>query len=370
MKELCIDARMMLSSGIGTYLRNLVVRLAQGPFRLHLIVTKEIVKSVPWLAQFDLIISSLPIYSIEEQIQLPFLIPKCDLFWSPHYNVPFLPIRAKHRLVTIHDVNHLALAGDFSLLQRIYAKRMMKTALKRSRKVITVSNFSKKEICKYLKAKPEKIEVIHPGVDHNFFFPHEDGQSTQVKRKFKLPDSYFLFIGNVKPHKNVSGLIKGFWHVIDALDDTHLVIIGKKEGFLRGDQHSEELAKHLKLQERVHFLGHVEEEYLPSLYRMSLATVFPSFYEGFGLPAIEAMCSGSPLAVSNVASLPEVCGDAAVYFDPHRPEEIGEVLKQLKVRQELSRELKEKGLKRSREFCWDKSAAAHLQIFEEICKKG
>jgi glycosyltransferase involved in cell wall biosynthesis len=309
----------------------------------------------------------MPIYSIEEQLRLPLLIPKCDLFWSPHYNIPMLPTAAKRRLVTVHDVNHLALPSNLSLMQSLYAKRVMKSAVRRSEKIVTVSNFSKKEICKHLKTKPGKIEVIHPGVDHKFFFPHEDGLSIQAKNKYHLPNSFFLFVGNVKPHKNILGLIKGFLNVIDVLEDVHLVVVGKKEGFLHGDKHAEAFARHPKLQERVKFLGYVEEEFLPSLYRLAIATVLPSFYEGFGMPAIEAMSCGSPLAVSNVASLPEVCGDAAVYFDPNRPEEIGEVLKQMAQRKELLTELKAKGVQRSREFCWEKSAASHLKVFEEAC---
>ncbi len=369
MKQLCVDARMLLSSGIGTYLRNLLPRIEHSDFKMRLIVNVDAVASLPWLTRFDLIIANIPIYSIDEQLKLPLLIPRCEVFWSPHYNIPLLPIKAKERLVTVHDVNHIAFAKHLSLKERLYAKTVMKNAVRRSKKVITVSEFSKKEICTHLKTHAGKIEVILPGVDHKMFIPREDGLSLQTKKHLQLPEKFFLFVGNVKPHKNLLGLLKGFLSVIDSLEDVHLLIVGKRKDFLHADSASEVFAEHPKLRDKVRFLDYVEDEYLPSLYRLAIAAILPSFYEGFGLPAVEAMSSGCAVAVSNVASLPEVCSDAAVYFDPHRPEEIGQVMKQLAQRKELLAELKEKGLRRSKEFCWDKCAMAHSRVLEGLCRE-
>jgi glycosyltransferase involved in cell wall biosynthesis len=366
MKELCVDARMLLASGIGTYLRNLLPLIEQGPFKMRLVIDEAAAKQLPWLTRFDLIITSLPIYSIEEQIKLPLLIPKCDIFWSPHYNIPILPAACRRRLVTVHDANHLALSKNLTFSQRLYAKIVMKSAVLRSNKIITVSQFSKKELCKRLKVRPEKIEVILPGVDRKIYQPLEDGFSGQVRKQYRLPEKYFLFVGNVKPHKNLLGLLKGFLQITDTVDDVHIVVVGKRKEFLHNDHESETFANHPKLLGKVHFLGFVDDERLPSLYRMAMAVIIPSFYEGFGLPAIEAMSSACAVAASKAASLPEVCSDAAVYFDPHRPEEIGQVLKQLAVRNELVKELKEKGLKRSKEFCWEKCALGHIEVLESL----
>ncbi len=367
MKELCIDARMLLASGIGTYLRNLLPLLKKGNFHIQLIVNRETIQKVPWVSHFELIKLHAPIYSLQEQIQLPLKIPRCDLFWSPHYNIPLLPIAAKNRLVTIHDAYHLAFRKQLTWPQKIYAATVMKWAVSCSRKVITVSEFSKQEICHRTKLALDKITVIHPGVDHKQFPMVEDGLSSIARVRYRLPPQYLLFVGNVKPHKNLQGLLQAFLHAGDALANYHLVVVGKRRDFYHADLLSEELAQDERLKERVHFLDFVEQEYLPSLYRLASATIIPSLYEGFGSPAVEAMSSGSPLAVSNVASLPEVCGDAAVYFDPHQIEDIARVLVSLLRQPQLLHDMKEKGYAHSRKFCWEKCAEQHLRVMEEMC---
>ncbi|MBS3905127.1 MAG: glycosyltransferase family 4 protein [Simkania sp.] len=369
MRELCIDARMVLSSGIGTYLCNLLPLIEHGPFRIRLIIHEAALKKLPWLSRFSLIVLNAPIYSVEEQIKLPILIPKCDVFWSPHYNVPLFPTAAKNRLVTLHDVNHLAMTRHLSWTQRLYARIVMKMAAERSKRIITVSQFSKKEICAHLNTEPEKITVIFPGVDRKAFLSHEDGLSSKTRQHYHLPEKFILFVGNVKPHKNLLGLLKGFLGVLSSLEGIHLVVVGKRTQLIHADKQAEAFVEHSKLVDRVHFLDFVEEEFLPSLYRLAIATVIPSFYEGFGSPAVEAMSSGCALAVSKMASLPEVCAEAAVYFDPHRPEEMGQVLKRLVQQPELLHELREKGLKRSRDFCWEKCADAHCRVLEELCRR-
>ncbi|HUD02034.1 MAG TPA: glycosyltransferase, partial [Rhabdochlamydiaceae bacterium] len=156
---------MAFNSGIGTYVRNIVSLLKDGPFKMKLIANAEIIKKWPALASFDLISTSAPLYSIQEQIQFPFLIPSCDLFWTPHYNIPLFPIRAKKRVTTIHDVYHLAYGKTLSLPKRLYAKAVIKVAATISDHIITDSTFSKEEIIKYTTTPREKITVISLGVD-------------------------------------------------------------------------------------------------------------------------------------------------------------------------------------------------------------
>ncbi len=368
MHDLCIDARMLLSSGIGTYLRSLLPFIAKSSFRLRLIVNKTLVEQLPWLSRFSLEILEAPIYSFTEQLQLPALVGHCDLFWSPHYNIPLLRLRARKRLVTIHDVNHLVFRKNLSLAQRFYAHVVMRQAVKRSAHVITNSEFSKKELCKYIHAPADKITAMHLGVDVKRFFIEDDGRGAEIKKRYRLPDKYFLFVGNLKPHKNLAGLIRAYRIAGDQLKDFPLMVVGKKEGFLQADSESQQLIEQFALHGEIRFLDFVPEEDLPSLYRLATATIFPSLYEGFGLPAIEAMSAGSPLAVSNVASLPEVCGDAALYFDPHQPEDIARMLIQLATHPQLLLTLKEKGIAHSQKFCWEKCASEHLQVMERLCR--
>lgn len=369
MHELCIDARMLLASGIGTYLRSLLPLVAQGPFRLRLIVNKQLIDQLPWLSRFSLDLLEAPIYSVAEQWQLPRIIGRCDLFWSPHYNIPLLKLQARKRLVTIHDVNHVVFSKDLKMAQKMYAHVVMRQAVSRSSRVITISEFSKQELCAHVKAPADKVKVIHLGVDKKRFLSQEDGSGAVIRKKYHLPEKYFLFVGNLKPHKNLTGLIHAYKHAGDLLADMPLVVVGRREGFLQTDRDSQQLIEKFALQQKIYFLNFVQEEDLPGVYRMSTATIFPSFYEGFGLPAIEAMSAGSPLAVSRIASLPEVCGEAAVYFDPHHPEDIARVLIQLVSHPSLLETLRTAGLQRSEQFCWERCATEHIRVMEEVCQR-
>lgn len=368
MHDVCIDARMLLSSGIGTYIRSLIPLLAHGPFHLRLIVNKDLVIKLPWLSRFSLDFLEAPIYSAVEQLELPKIIGHCDLFWSPHYNIPLLNIRARKRLVTIHDVNHLVFSKDLSIAQKIYARLVMRQAVRRSAHIITISEFSKSELCKHVHAPLEKISVISLGIDKKRFSDQKDGRCEEIKKKYRLPEKYFLFVGNLKPHKNLMGLLRAYQYAGEQLMDIPLVVVGRKEGFLKADQESLQLIQQFVRQQKIYFLDFVIEEDLPGLYRSALATIIPSLYEGFGLPAVEAMSAGSPIAVSNIASLPEVCGQAALYFDPHNSEDIARVLVQLATHPDLLEKLKQEGKKRIEQFCWEKCAENHLLVMEKLCR--
>jgi glycosyltransferase involved in cell wall biosynthesis len=369
MKDLCIDARMLFASGIGTYLQNLLPRLQQrGNFRLHLLVDSASVDALPCFTQCNVISLQAATYSLAEQFDLPRHIPRCDLFWSPHYNVPIFSIAAKKRIVTIHDTTHLSLPALFSWRQRLYAKQMMQRAAQSSAQLITVSNFSQQEIISHLKVDHRKIRVIYPGVDSDFFNTIAE-KSPTTRSPLSRNERFFLCVGNVKPHKNILRLLQGFSHAVAELDNTHLIIAGKTFQPFYDQLQSWVHQKSPQLQKKIHFLGFVNHRQLLSLYREAVATILPSLCEGFGLPAIEAMRCGCAVAVSNSASLPEVCEDAALYFDPTDPEEIGSTLQQLVKNEELRLKLSKQGLLRSHSFSWEKSAETHLQLFEELCHK-
>lgn len=316
MIDLCIDARMAYCSGIGTYIRELVPFLKE-EFRVILLVDEL---DREWCTDCEQILFNVPIYSVEEQVKFPFAIPKCSLFWSPHYNIPLLPIRAETRIVTIHDVCHLVFG---SFVEKMYARFVLNKALKSDR-VITVSQFSKQEIRNQFGF--DETVVIPIGVDKKRFSPKDVCQ--EVRKKYQLPQKYVLFVGSRKRHKNLEQLQK------IGLKD--LVIVGPG-------------------------IKHVEADDLPILYSMAEVFVFPSLYEGFGLPPLEAMSCGCPTACSRAASIPEVCGDASIYFDPMNLEEMAQAIQRAR-----KGELIEKGFERAKRFDWRKTAEKHMRLFEEV----
>lgn len=332
------------SAGIGTCVRQIVPRLSSS-FRTILLVSEL---DQPWCEGIEQILFKAQIYSIREQLQFPFIIPRCDLFWSPHYNVPLLPIRAKKRVATIHDACHLALGKWLSWPEKLYAKFVMKRALHGSDRVVTDSEFSKRELIRFLGAPKYPLQVIAPAVDRDHF------RSTSViESSCPLPKRFILFVGSQKPHKNLHGLLKAFKLLSDP--DLHLVIVGKKQG-LRNSVESVQM-------EKVHWLGEVPDSDLPALYSLAELFVFPSFYEGFGLPPLEAMSCGCPTIVSNAASLPEVCGDASLYVDPKKPEELVEAIKRVSSDREA---MVQKGYARAAMFCWEKTVRLYGEFFESI----
>jgi glycosyltransferase involved in cell wall biosynthesis len=356
MKELCIDVRMALSAGIGTYIRN-IIPLLTNSFKLRLIAEETSIQKWPFLSQCDLITTRIPIYSIEEQIKFPFLVPACDIFWTPHYNVPFANLRSKKRVVTIHDVYHLAFSQTLGFLQKAYAKIMLNRASKISDHIFTISQFSKDEIMKYTGTSQEKISSIHLGVDQSHF--SKENVSWQ---KYALPAHYFLFVSTLTAHKNVERLILAWDLIREKLPEWKLVFVGKRgktgswEHLIKGNP---------SLERSLLFLGQVDDQDLPGLYRNAHAVVHPSLYEGFGLTPLEAMSSGCPAIVSNVASLPEVCGDSALYVDPY---DVHDIARGMEMSQDpiVHAELKAKGLQRSRSFNWNTTAENHIAVMESL----
>jgi glycosyltransferase involved in cell wall biosynthesis len=354
MTDICIDARMAYASGIGTCIRQIVPLLNQPPFRVILLLND---KKPSWCDSFEQIILSSPIYSIQEQLELPLKIPKCDLFWSPHYNIPLLPIRAKKRAVTIHDACHLALSKHLSFAEKLYAKTMLKAAYRQSDLVFTDSTFSKNELEHYLGQSSTQINIVPMAVDHDYFKKAIDPYRIKdVQEKYGLPKNFILFVGNLKPHKNLQGLIKAF--SLASLSNWSLVLVGKNKGLRNSISKIEE--------NNIVVLENVSNEELPVLYSLASLFILPSFYEGFGLPPLEAMSCECPTLVSNAASLPEVCGDASLYFPPEDPQEMATMITRVLFDEELKKNLVMKGLERAKTFSWENTAMKYRQLFAKV----
>jgi len=343
---------MVHHSGIGTYLRNLLpYLLVDDRFRFTLLGDPEVLAALD-LPPAEVRPMSSDIYTIREQLELARKVPRCDLVWSPHYNVPALPTRARRRIVTVHDVNHLAFLGTLSKPKQLYAKAMINTAVRGADRVITDSEFSKSEILKYIDADPGKIHVIYVGADTSF---------TEGITRSEAPRPYVLHVGVVKPHKNIGSALLGFEKIMDEVDADFLVV-GPKEGMLSVDDSLAAVAE--RLGDRVRFTGKVPFDELRQAYADAALLVMPSTYEGFGLPVLEAMQFDIPVICSNAASLPEVGGDAVDYFEPFDTDRIAQLMKD-----HLTGAIRHSGEKYRDQlsvFDWDRSVVAHTDLFLDV----
>jgi len=356
---LTIDARWIRASGIGTYLRNTLpeVIAALPDEQFCLLGDKAVMAKLEGLggSNVRLIEARSAMYSLSEQLEMATKIPKkTSLFWATHYNIP-LVYRGK-MLVTIYDLFHLALpdlvGGPH---KRLYAKCMFNAVRRRANAIITISHFTKKELIRFTGRGKQEIFPIHLGVEDSWF---------NIKKSVNPHGkAYLLYVGNVKPHKNLSSLIKAFKSIVDKIPHD-LVIVGKKEGFITGDRAAASVAA--SLSDRVYFTDYIEDEMLKQYFAHADAFVLASFYEGFGLPPLEAMAAGCPVIVANTASLPEVCEDAAIYCDPYSYEDIADKMVMV-VNDSLLREaLKRKGVEHARKFTWEKCVNETCKVIEKV----
>jgi glycosyltransferase involved in cell wall biosynthesis len=256
--------------------------------------------------------------------------------------------------VTVHDLFHLAMpryAGRG--LKRWAAERLLRSVRTRARAVLVPSEFTAGEFRKYL-GEPRRLVVTPLAVDEDWS-RRPEGDSSH-------PRPYFIFVGNVKPHKNLLGFLDAFALVKDRLPHD-LMVVGKQDGFRLGDPQSALRAQALGT--RVRFLGALGSAELRRWVAFAQAAVLPSFYEGFGLPPLEAMAMGTPVVVSDRASLPEVCGDAALYITPESPDSIAEALERLAGDPVLRQDLIDRGYERARTFSWEATLQKTLPALAE-----
>lgn len=353
-----VDARMAGHSGIGTYLRNILVRLLkQKPeWQFTLLGDSERLAALvaPGMPNAAVTRFSAPIYGISEQLWWLAHAPRADLLWVPHYNVPLFP-RAR-LAVTVHDMVHLAVP-EFAAnwRKRLYAGLMMRTVRTRASGIVFVSEFTRGEFRRLSGAPVGRQQVIGEGVDAAWF-------AAEAPREAAGPPTV-VFVGNVKPHKNLPRLLGAFAYIRQEVPH-RLVLIGKREGFLTGDDTVAPLAE--ALGDRVELRGQVSDEELRRTVAGADLLVLPSLYEGFGLPALEAMACGCPVLCARAASLPEVCGDAAAYCDPLSETDIVTKLLALLRDPALRARLSAAGRERAKAFDWDKAAAQTAAFFTSL----
>jgi glycosyltransferase involved in cell wall biosynthesis len=363
-----IDGRMLKSSGIGTYLRNLLENLAtiENEHVFNVICRgRELLDGLP-PDKFRFVPAQSPIYSVSEQWEIARLARHAQVLHSPHYNAP-LGYRG-NLVVTIHDLIHVTDPSfKRTLAAWLYARPMFHLVARRAVCIIANSEFTKTQIVEHLEVSPSKVVVVYLGVsDH--FCPHDRGQAVlRVSALLGLQRPYILFVGNLKPNKNVKTLVRAFSQIYAHRDFDHqLVILGDDRKWKAGLVNE---CNKLGIGERVLFAPHVPSEDLPWVYGAAQLLVMPSFIEGFGLPVLEAMACGTPVVCSRAASLPEVAGDAAEYFEPTSTQDLAATLERVLGSRQLQETLRRRGLERAKLFSWHECARRTLDVYRRALKE-
>ncbi|HSA84091.1 MAG TPA: glycosyltransferase family 1 protein [Patescibacteria group bacterium] len=305
---------------------------------------------------------------------------KPDVFFSPtHYAPRFSPVPT---VVSVMDLSYLYFPELFKKSDLLQLRSWTAYSVKQAKKILTISNSSKDDIIKEYKVSPGNVVVTHLGIKENLSLTPHIYSMNELKAKYGLSDNYLLFVGTLQPRKNIARLIKAFAKICHpeqsegsskkkdssptAQNDIQLVIVGR-----RGWLYEEilETPKKLGIEERVTFLENVADTELPYFYKNARCFVLPSLYEGFGLPVLEAMKQGCPVITSNISSLPEAGGEAALYVDPEDVDDIAKKMTQLLSSEKLRKELIEKGKEQVKKFSWEKTARATLAVLEEVAKK-
>lgn len=348
-----IDARMVEHFGIGTYISNIITYLPKNSNNEYVLFGDKLK-----LKKYGLPIveTNFPIYSLQEQLFFINLIKKesVDLFFAPHYTIPVL--YSGKIIVVIHDLIHLIYPNFLSSrFAHWYAKFMIKTALLKSKKVITISNNSKNDILKWFNVDSTKIKVIYPAVGTEFCFSKE-----KMEIKQKKYGKYLLYVGALRPHKNILNLVKVFNNLKTKNKIEHkLILVGKGKKF-----YVDEIKK-IANKDCI-IVDNATKEDIIEFYCGAKLFIFPSLYEGFGLPPLEAMSCSCPVAVSNTSSLPEVVGDAGIYFNPNNLDDMEQKIMLVLRDENLREQLVQKGLQRKKLFSWDKTVKGILEVFNEV----
>ena len=292
--------------------------------------------------------------------RLPLYTKRFDVYFEPNF-IP-LNFQVKSIVTAVYDFS-FHLYPEWHPKDRIdYFKKKFFQRIYQSNLIITNSNYVKEEAKQILKIEEDRIRVISMGYNRTIFNQDDQEERMRLRNFNKLPQNFLLFVGSIEPRKNLIRLLKAYL-ILPQYIKRHFKIF--LVGF-KGWRNAEVFELLNKMKENVEYLGYVNNEELADLYRKASCFIYPSLYEGFGLPPLEAMACGCPVVVSNVTSLPEVCGDAAYYIDPNDVENIAGGIQKVLMDEELRQNMIEKGLERAKLFSWEKAAKEHLKVFEEV----
>ncbi len=362
-----IDARKLTDFGIGTYIQNLVRAIGERDQtnRYVLFIGSShggLLEDLP--DNFETVVERSPVYSIRELLALSWrlLRLRLDLYHATHYVLPaVVPCKA---VVTIHDIIHLLypqfLPGPLAFL---YAQRMIRRSLLRGDQIIAGSQNTKTDLMDYFEVTGQKINVVYYGVAKRFSERLSPEELAARLEPFGLEPGYTLFVGNPKPHKNLDNVVKAFARSLELGPfESRLVCVGNRES---RDFKIQIRAEQLGIGDRVTLLGHVDDDTLLALYQGADLFLYPTLYEGFGLPVVEAMASGVPVITSNSSALKEVAEGYAQLVDPLDVDQMARAIAHCLGDPEHRQALASLGIKRAGDFRWERTAERTLEVYEK-----
>ncbi|MFH1453373.1 MAG: glycosyltransferase [Armatimonadota bacterium] len=301
------------------------------------------------------------VYHYQIRLPLQALFGRLSVLHLPAYIIPV--VKFCPSVVTIHDLSFILFPEKFIKTYRVYLQFFVPLSMRRADYIIADSRSTKEDIKKLFKIKDDKIKVVYPGVSDSFRVIDDKSVIEEVKQKYKLPERFILFVGTLEPRKNVLGLIKAFNTFKKTDDKNYKLVITGSPGWLYNDIYT--TVDELKIKDDVVFTGYLADEDIPKLYNAADLLVYPSFYEGFGFPIVEAMKCGTPTIASNISSLPEVVGDAGILIDPNNTDEIAEAISNVLNDDELKKKLVKNGIERAKLFTWERSADNVIDIYNK-----
>jgi glycosyltransferase involved in cell wall biosynthesis len=373
-------------AGIGRYTRNLVQALlaldAENDYVLLSATgglgaepgVAEWATSVPWqtaattrrkVRAVNLPVSDRLLAVLWHRLRLPLWAElacgRLDVFHSPDFTLP--PLRAARAVLTVHDLSFIRVPDSAASRLRAYLLQAVPRSVRRADVILADSQSTRSDVIELLRVDPGRVEVLYPGVEERFQPVPKDALAA-VRRRYCLPERFVLSLGTLQPRKNYERLIEAFALLRhEARTEAKLVIVGGLGWMYEGIARR---VAELELSDEVLFPGYVSDEDLPALYSLADLFAFPSLYEGFGLPALEAMACGTPVVASNVSSLPEVVGDAALTVDPLDVSALAEAMSRSLNDAGLRQEMVGRGLARARQFRWPDSAAQLLEVYRRL----